>query len=270
MDHDEIILQSLNTAISSIACILEQSKEVKKAFIDKIENIEKSFHQDMGAIQDEMDFNLHSLKISKKSKTKAQHCLNFHLNKHGNASKRDSKCEQEIRIEDLDEESKCKTIESLLNKFSMEEKSLGIKDQSFENEAYEEKVEDLQKRKSEEIVKLISSFQPRSLKSMSTAPQRLGVASLPRIQKDIENLLKDERDVKRSRRKDETDLDSTRNKRNNDNMIKNLMQHREELFTNLEDLPLSWRSEGESASKQEFSTSSAISESNYSDDDDFE
>ena len=260
------ILQSLNTAISSIACILEQSKEVKKAFIDKIENIEKSFHQDMGAIQDEMD--LHSLKIPKRSKTKAQHCLYFHLNKHGNASKRDSKCEQGIRIEDLDEESKCKTIESLLNKFSMEENSLGIKDQSFENEAYEEKVEDLQKRKSEEIVKLISSFQPRSLKSMSTAPQRLGVASLPRIQKDIENLLKDERDVKRSRRKDETDLHSTRNKRNN--MIKNLMQHREELFTNLEDLPLSWRSEGESASKQEFSTSSAISESNYSDDDDFE
>lgn len=267
MDHDEI-MQSLNTAISSIACILEQSKEVKKAFIDKIENIEKSFHQDLGAIQDEMD--LHSLKISKKSKTKAQHCLNFHLNKHGNASKRDSKCEQEIRIEDLDEESKFKSIESLLNKFSTEENSLGIKDQSFENEAYEEKVEDLQKRKSEEIVKLISSFQPRSLKSMSTAPQRLGVASLPRIQKDIENLLnvKDKRDVKSSRRKDETDLHSTRNKRNN--MIKNLMNHREEIFTNLEDLPLSWRSEGESASKQEFSTSSAISESNYSDDDDFE
>ena len=224
----------------------------------------------MGAIQDEMD--LHSLKISKKSKTKAQHCLNFHLNKHGNASKRDSKCEQEIRIEDLDEESKFKSIESLLNKFSTEENSLGIKDQSFENEAYEEKVEDLQKRKSEEIVKLISSFQPRSLKSMSTAPQRLGVASLPRIQKDIENLLnvKDKLVAKSSRRKDDTDLNSTRNKRNKDNMIKNLMKHREELFTNLEDLPLSWQSEGESASKQEFSASSAISESNYSDDDDFE
>jgi hypothetical protein len=264
MDHDEI-LQSLNTTISSIAYILEQSKEVKEAFSTKIEHIEKSFHQDISAIQDEID-----LHFPKRSKTKAQHCLNFHLNKHGNASKRDSKCEQEIRIEDLDEESKCKTIESLLEKFSMEENSLDIKDQSFENETYEEKVEDLQKRKSEEIVKLISSFQPSSLKSMSTAPQRLGVASLPRIQKDIENLLKDERDVKSSRRKDETDLHLTRNKRNNDNMIKNLMKHGEELFTNLEDLPLSWRSEGESASKQEFSTSRAISESNYSDDDDFE
>ena len=268
MDHDEI-LQPLNTAISSISCILDQSKEVKRAFLLNIEKIEESFHKDIDIIQQEISLN--SSKPPKRNK--AQHCLNFHLNKNGNVGKKGSKCDQ-IRIGDVDEhcnQNFFKSIESLLNKFSKEEKSLEIKDQSFKNEAYEEKVEDLQKRKSEEIVKLISSFQPNSLKSTSTtAPQRLGVASLPRIQKDIENLLKekDERVAKSSTGRRNGDC-SKRNKR--DSLVKNLIQHREELFTNLENLPLSVQSEGESTSKQESCTSSAISESsNYSDDGDFE
>ena len=257
MDYDEI-LQPLNTAISSISCILDQSKEVKRAFLDNIEKIEEKFHKDIDIIQQEISLHSNSCKPPKRNK--AQHCLNFHLNKNGKVGKGSSKCEQ-IRIGDVDEncnQNFFKSIESLLNKFSKEEKSLEIKDQSFKNEAYEEKVEDLQKRKSEEIVKLISSFQPNSLKSTSTtAPQRLGVASLPRIQKDVENLLKgkDERVAKSSRRKDDY---STRYKR--DSLVENLMKHREELFTNLEDLPLSVQSEGESTSKQEFSMSSAISE----------
>ncbi|GFH51680.1 predicted protein [Chaetoceros tenuissimus] len=248
MDHDEI-LQPLNTAISSISCILNQSKEVKRVFLDNIEKIEESFHKDIDVIQQEISLN--SLKPRKRNK--AQHCLNFHLNKNGNVGKKGSKCEQ-IRIGDVDEncnQNFFKSIESLLNKFSKEEMSLGLNDQSFKNEAYEEKVEDLQKRKSEEIVKLISSFQPNSLKSTSTtAPQRLGV----------ENLLKenDERVAKRSTGRRNDDY-SKRNKR--DSMVENLMKHREELFTNLEDLPLSVQSEGESTSKQEFSMSSAISES---------